>query len=137
MAFHVIDHTADVGIRVVSDSRELLFRDAAAGLYALIVDADTVQPSQEAAIAVDGTDDTDLLINWLRELLFLWTGKQLLVHGITSLEWNRHRIKARVTVDRFSPEHHHIINDIKAVTYHQAEVVCEDGTWTALIVCDV
>ena len=46
-------------------------------------------------------------------------------------------VSARVSTDRYQPEHHEILHEIKAVTYHQIEVSRTAEGWQAKVVFDV
>ena len=48
------------------------------------------------------------------------------------------RLTALLRGEAFDPARHRIKQEIKAVTYHQAEV-CQNaaGGWTARVICDV
>ena len=86
---------------------------------------------------ITGSDIIDLLINWLRELLFLWTGKERLVHSIQVESLSGTAINGRVMVDSFDSNRHLIRHELKAVTYHQAEVKPVSSGWVAEVIFDV
>src|SRR5437868_1428132 len=66
----LFDHTADLGLRVIAADLNALFAEAAEALFSAIVeDPNTIRPTVEAMIAIDGTDREYLLFDWLRELL--------------------------------------------------------------------
>ena len=46
-------------------------------------------------------------------------------------------VSARVTTDRFVSGRHAILNEIKAVTYHQIDVAPTPSGWQATIVFDI
>ncbi|MEJ2658936.1 MAG: archease, partial [Desulfobacterales bacterium] len=70
--YELIDHTADFGIRVFgSDSREL-FANAAWALFDIITETEALTGNDSCRITVTGDDWSDLMVNWLREVLYLW-----------------------------------------------------------------
>ena len=64
-----LDHTADVGVRVVGRNADEAFARAASALFARMVDLDRVAPSVEHSISVCGTSLDGLLVDWLGALL--------------------------------------------------------------------
>jgi SHS2 domain-containing protein len=77
------------------------------------------------------------MVNYLRELLYLWTGKQKLVNMIDIVHISNTSVSARVSIERYQPERHEIIHEIKAVTYHQIDVSQTTDGWQAVVVFDV
>ncbi len=132
-----MDHTADFGIEVWAGNAGALFAGAAEALFDLIVPRGELRPEATRSLAVVGADWPDLLVNWLRELLYLWNGKQLLVCGAVVDSICPESIDALIAVDRYDPRRHHIENEVKAVTYHLARVEEVSGRWTAQFIVDV
>jgi SHS2 domain-containing protein len=90
------------------------------------------------SLVVTGSDRSDLMINWLRELLYLWHGRAKLADTITVVEISDTRIAADLRMISYDPECHLLRNEIKAVTYHQLSVENPRTTeWVATIIFDV
>jgi SHS2 domain-containing protein len=77
------------------------------------------------------------MVNWLRELLYLWSGKGFLVHSVDIHDIGAHRITADIVVDSYDPARHALGNEIKAVTYHQITVKRKLTGWEARIIFDI
>lgn len=137
MPYEIIDHTADTGIRVWAENPKRLFEEAAGALFDLIADTGRINETETRQIHTEGIDRTDLLINWLRQLLLLWTGDNCLVVSAQIIDLTETRLEARINVEPFDPEKHEIYADIKAVTYHNAEVNKTNGGWEAAVIFDV
>jgi len=135
--YTLLDHTADLRIRVTGSDMADLFQNAGLALFDLINRADRLGSSEAIEVAVTGEDPADLLVNFLRELLFLWTGNEKLVKMIDVLHISDTAISARVSTDRYRPERHEILHEIKAVTYHQIDVGHKTDGWEATVVFDV
>ncbi len=135
--YTLLDHTADLRIRVSGTDPADLFKNAGLALFDLITKPDRLRPSEVIELAVTGDDPADLMVNYLRELLYLWAGNEKLVKMIDIADISDTAISARVSTDRYQPEHHEILHEIKAVTYHQIEVVRTAGGWQAKVVFDV
>jgi len=130
--YESIAHTADVRFRITSETLEGLFIDA---LYAL---TDFMQPEWldepvTAAIELDATDTTSLLVDFLGEVLTRCHVRREAYTEVVFESLNatscRAALKGR-NVRGFG-------EDVKAVTYHEAEVVQRDGSWSTMLVLDI
>lgn len=137
MTYTFIDHTADVGIHVFGSDKADLFAQAALAMFDVITDRNLLKGSNMLDVHVTGDDWPDLMVNWLRELLYLWVGKELLVRGVDIISISAHDIKARAFVDAYDAARHAIKNEIKAVTYHQIAVHSGLSGWEAKIIFDM
>lgn len=139
MARHytLLDHTADLKIRVTGNDPADLYKNAGLALFDLIVDPQTVTPQKEIDLRVSGSDRADLMVNYLRELLYVWTGRENLITMIDIRDISESDLDVRITVGRYIPGRHEIAHEIKAVTYHQIEVSRTPGGWQATVVLDI
>ena len=135
--YRLLDHTADFGLEITGDDPAALFAQAAKALYDLICGSDHTGGVHQRRIEIAGADWPDLLVNWLRELLYLWSGDRQLLCDVIIESIDATQIRATVTSVDYAPQRHEIRNEIKAVTYHQVAVVsCESG-WSARVFLDV
>jgi SHS2 domain-containing protein len=137
MRYELIEHTADFGIRVFGDTAKALFENAANALFEVLTDRSRLQAGPREHLVVTGADWEDLLINWFRELLYLWNGRELLLVEASIQTIGEYRIEARLDLARYEPDQHVIHADIKAVTYHQAEVKSDSAGWMGQAIFDV
>jgi len=135
--YNLIDHTADFGIHVFgSDSKEL-FANAAWAMFDIITEIDQLKGLDSCNIEVSGYDWPDLMVNWLREVLYLWNGRELLVKSFHIISLSENNLSVRVNFDPFNSDRHIIKTEIKAVTYHQIQVNSSPSGWEAKIIFDV
>ncbi len=137
MPYEVIDHTADTGIWVCDKTRTGLFTEASRAMFELITDTRRLEPVNTRKLNISGIDLIDLLINWLRGLLLLWSAGQELVKFAQINELTGTRLRAQVRTQPFDLENHVIYTDIKAVTYHNAQIVPVASGWEANVIFDV
>jgi SHS2 domain-containing protein len=137
MIYRRMDPTADCGIQVFGENIKALFENAGLALFDLIADISIVKPGVEYPIQVSGSDWPDLMVNWLRELLFFWSGKELLVKEIEVTEILEYQLSARIRVEPFNAAQHRLNHEIKAVTYHRIQVTNTTAGWEAIVVFDV
>lgn len=135
--YELIDHTADFGIRVFgSDSREL-FANAAWALFDIITETEALTGNDSCRITVTGDDWSDLMVNWLREVLYLWNGKEKLIKSVQILSLSEKKLSAKIFFDTYMTGRHIIKTEIKAVTYHQIYVETGPLGWEAGIIFDI
>lgn len=135
--YRLIDHTADFGLEIYGRSPSDLFEQAAKALTDLLTDPAVLKKQRRHILDIEGSDWEDLLINWLRELLYLYSGENQFVAGVDIVSIEQTRLRAEVTADDYRKGHHEIRNEIKAVTYHQIEVEAGDEGWRARVIFDV
>ena len=135
--YHLIDHTADFGIQVFGSDSQELFTNAALALFDVITEVDALKGDDSCNIKASGEDWSDLMINWLREILYLWNGREMLVKSVQVLSLSEHNISAKIYFDAYLPDRHTIKTEIKAVTYHQIQVKRSPSGWKAQIIFDI
>jgi len=137
MDYKLTDHTADLGIEVYGSCLTELFENAGYAMFDVLTDTNSITALSETTINVTGEDRPDLMVNWLRELLYLWTGKGLLVKLINIVSFSDYALSAIVKYEPFAPERHLMKSELKAVTYHQIRVERKESLWEAGIIFDV
>ncbi len=135
--YRLFDHTADLGMEFFGNSREELFASAGAGIFDVISDINRIKAEETFQINVEGIDLEDLLVNWLRELLYLHQVKGMLLSEFHISEMNDLHLKGSVRGEPFDEKRHEIKKEVKAATYHNIEVTENKGRWTARVIFDV
>ncbi|MDO9109417.1 MAG: archease [Desulfatirhabdiaceae bacterium] len=137
MTYRRVDPTADCGIQVSGRDLKALFENAGLALFDLIADISLVKSSFAYPVQVSGSDWPDLMVNWLRELLYLWTGKEMLVKEIEVMEILEYRLSAILRFDAFNATKHRLKHEIKAVTYHRIQVTQSTKGCEAIVIFDI
>lgn len=137
--YRLIDHTADLGVEIWAADPQALFIRAARTLFDLLVGGrgQSRSGAEPRRLTIQGQDQADLMINWLRELLYIWNAEQQVLTGVRIETLSDTEISAQVAFERFAPRHHEARHDIKAVTYHQTAVGPCDAGWCARIIFDI
>ncbi len=133
----MFSHTADLGVEVSGTSPADLFSQAALAVFDLMADLSLVNPVETRKITVEGSDREDLLVNFLRELLYLYHGSNWLLKTCRAEEIDGHRLRAELAGEPLRPGHHRLLREIKAVTYHRLRVEAKGDRWEATVVFDV
>ncbi|MDJ0913209.1 MAG: archease [Desulfobacterales bacterium] len=137
MKYRILDHTADFGIQVFGQSAQEVFIQAAYAMMEQIVNRKALEVKFENQLVIEGFDWPDLMVNWLRELLFLWSGNEWLMKRALINTLSPNRLSAVLKLDVYSAKRHVIKNEIKAITYHELQVKQTVAGWQAQFICDV
>jgi len=135
--YRIIDHTADLGIIVKGSDKKNLFIHAALAMTDLMVKGNKGNKKVARDVIVEGVDFPDLMVKWLGEILYLFAGEKLIADLIVIRHLNQTQLRATITFIIFEPNHHEILREIKAVTYHQISVRKVDDKWEAKIIFDI
>ena len=137
MSYEIVEHTADLKIRVWGNSLQSLFSEAALAMMEISL-RNTKRyeytKSLERQIKVEAPDRTALLIDFLSEVLALSQTHKEVYTKVIFNKFSEKELEAAlagVGVDAFD-------EDIKAVTYHDANVrQNEKGEWETFLVLDI
>ncbi|MGD9213136.1 MAG: archease [Desulfobacteraceae bacterium] len=137
MFYETFDHSADLGIRIYGENIRELFINAGRTLFCLIAPAGVDTEKEFLSILVTGEDTVDLLINWLRELLYLFYGKERLVTSFHIVSMDHFSLNVRVEIVGFDDNDIDVEYEIKAVTYHQARIESLKNGYVATVIFDL
>ncbi|MGD8226702.1 MAG: archease [Desulfobacteraceae bacterium] len=135
--YTLLDHTADLRIKVYGTDLKDLFKGAGRALMHLMVKTEIPNKTRFMKISVSGEDLADLMVRWLGEILYLFSGESLVVSSIRIESVSASHLEATLETFPFEPEIHETLREIKAVTYHQIEVTEIANGWEAKVVFDV
>lgn len=131
--FEILSHTADVRLRVTAPTLEELFRDAMRGMYA-VMRGEPGERRVSATIRVhDSADTTALLVDFLNEILGRAHVAREMFTDASFTRFDDTSLDAEVT--GFAPASFE--EDVKAVTYHEADVRRDGDQWTTMLVFDI
>ena len=122
MDYEIINHTADVCLRVYGKSLDELFENAARAMMELITDREKINPSQEIEIEVRGETKEELLVHWLQEILFLHEVKKIVFKDFRLNLISETHAKGKAIGEKIDINKHELSFDIKAVTYHNLKI---------------
>ncbi len=137
LKFETFDHTADLGLVVKGKGLNMLFQNASDAMMQIMLKRGPVKNGKSMKISVHGSDLPDLMVRWLGEILYLFEGENKLVTQTKITKITPNYLDAEIQTIPFSPAHHEVLCEIKAVTYHQIEVKQHCGLWQARIIFDL
>lgn len=117
--FELLEHTADIGVRVVGSHPAEVFRTAVTGLFSVMLDALPDNPSCQHKLELNATDYPDLLCDFLNQMLYLFDAEKLVPLGMRFEQLEPSRLRSNVTFGKFDPTQIGVRTYVKAVTYHQ------------------
>jgi len=135
--YELIDHTADIGIKVRGKSVGELFENAAYAMFDLIADLNRVKKREVLEVEIEGEGMDELLADWLRELLYKFNGERHLLKDFKIEEIDQKSLKARVRGEKLDLSRHSLKMEIKAVTYYGLEIKRTSEGWQAQVIFDV
>jgi SHS2 domain-containing protein len=135
--FEIIATTADVGVLARGGTCEEAFVHAAEGLFSLIADLDSVEPAQPYTVQCEGISLEGLLVAWLNELIYLHDAHEILLRRFEVTAFDGQKLEAKVWGEPIDPSRHALGTEVKAATYHQAQVMEGPTGWEAKVILDV
>ena len=140
MAYQALDHTGDLGFEIAAPTAADLFILAADTLFEILVEVDAGEERERRTIRAEGEDLEVMLVDFLRELLYLHDAEGFVVQRTVILagpEGADGRVSAEVFGEPFDPERHRVARQIKAVTYHGLRVCQDADGWQARVILDI
>ncbi len=136
--YELIDHTADIGIRVAGRDLEELFVRAAEAMFDVMV-ASKPNLTSSINVPVDVTAHTqdELLVKWLQELLYVFDTRHLVLSSFYIDKLTDTALSGVAKGMKFDELRHEVKHQIKAVTYHKLSVEKKSDVWCARIVFDI
>ena len=142
--FQIVDHTADVGLLVRGRDLKDCFETAARGMVSILCDIRSITAEARREIRVEAENVEELLLNWLREVLYR-VEREWIVFSRFFIEEESfvrkasggYRLDARLEGGRLNPERHGICTEIKAITRHGLAVQKKDHGWELTVLFDV
>ena len=138
MPYHLIDHTADLGIEITATTLPSLFTEAAAALTRIILDAEPPDfPFTSTQYNITGHDLVDLMVRFLSEILYLIMEQCQATTSVDITAINDKSLTATLCLVPVDFTKNPPAIEIKAVTYHQAVVQETPEGWLARVIVDI
>ena len=139
--YEPLEHTADAYLAAYGRDLAEAFENAASGMFNVMTEIEKIRPVIEDEVEVSGEDEYALLYNWLEALLLKFELKGMLYSKfkISELSQGSHGfvLKAEIWGERFDPKRHLQKVGIKAITYHQMEIITAPNNVTLKFLLDI
>lgn len=141
--WRTIEHTADLAIEVEAGSLERLFEAGAHGLAGVLLGSErgSLGAAWSAAstwrrMVLKAPDREALLVDWLRELLYIQTTEGLLFAAAEIAELQDTELVVQAGFAQ-PPASGGVERELKGVTYHDLEISQRGDRWFARVVFDL
>lgn len=131
--FELLDHTADLSIKIYGKSDEEIFSNAVYAFNKITVD-DFSTISGESELEINSTNIENLLVDFLSRLIFELDVNGIVHIGVNQISIVDNSLRVRLNYTNIG-ELHEYSNVIKGVTYHNLAYDVKKGY--AIVVFDV
>ena len=111
----LIANRGEIAVRVVGSSEADLFANSAFALFDVMVDVQAIEARERLPIEVEGADRDDLIVNWVRELLYLYQGSGYLLNHFEIREVRDTVVRAEVLGEKCYPRLEDIPHPVEIV----------------------
>lgn len=133
-SWKILPHKADVKLKIFGRTKKELFLRSLGAMSEVMMPEKANAPALERVVKIISPDLAALLVDFLGRALYLAQTNKEIYLDLDFQEFSDTKIAAKLKgrkVERFG-------EDIKAVTYHSADVRrLKDRTWQATILFDV
>lgn len=135
--YEIVEHTADIGIRVKEKDLQGLFKNAALAISDLTAEKKQTRDKEKHrfSVTLKANNVEELFINWLNELLSLSAVECVIFEDIIIKQLNENFIEAEALGSSIG--NYKVNIEIKAATYHQLKVEKTGSGWIAEVIFDV
>jgi SHS2 domain-containing protein len=135
--YELIDHTADIGLRIFGGSLPDLFVNAGYALFDVITDINLVNCRHQKRFQLERDSIEELMVEWMSSLLYVFDTELLLFRNFNIISIDDSRLISEAEGEYFNKSIHSIKTEIKAVTYHDLKIYERKGGWEATVILDV
>jgi SHS2 domain-containing protein len=138
--FRYLEHITDAQIEAYGDSIEEAFSYAAKGTINVMFEIKHIQGTSKVDFLVEGVDYSELLFNWLERILLLITIDNKVMSSfelkISKLD-SKYQLTGWGMAESISISKHCYKTEIKGITYHEMEILQEDGQYKVKFILDL
>ncbi len=139
--YNLTDHTADIAFDVEADSLNELFIASANALRELISDETNIEHCLDKSLVLQEDSLEILLVSFLSELNYLFQSANWVISSIQQIEiyeennlWN---LSANILGGYFNRDQIKLKSEIKAITYHQMNILKKSMKFSTRIIFDI
>lgn len=135
--YRVTTRQSELAVKILGNSQADLFANSAFALFDVMTDIERIEVRDRLPLEVEGVDRDDLMVNWMRELLYLYQGSGYVLKEFYIREAKDTVVKAEVCGEKIDPDRHEIKKEIAAVAYHQSRMQKTGDQWTAQLIFEI
>ncbi len=131
-----LEHTADIRMEIRGGNLAELFQNAAFGMMDTLFPGCPIAPEKSTRLEIEELTIEELLVTWLREILYTYQTEGLAPADLNILEISENKVTGNLIWGR-PPENCLPEAEIKGVTYHGLRVQEHESGYLAHIVFDI
>jgi SHS2 domain-containing protein len=135
-AFREIDYSGDIGIEARGGSIEMLFCNAARGLFGLMARG-KIRSANSRKIQVRSNSYEELLVDWLSEIISSSASNAEVYSDASIEECGEYFLRGTLWGERVDAGRHDLRFEVKAATYHDLYIKKISGGYKARIIFDL
>lgn len=135
--YRLLEHTADLRVAVFGSTLAELYVNTAWMLFDVMLDLAGIGETESRPVVIQSADSEELYLDWIRELLFLFSTTGFVVRRAEVRELTADRLAATLHGERCDPARHGLKLEIKTPTYHGFRLEETPAGWQATILFDV
>lgn len=135
--YRILTRSSELAIKVFGKSQAELFANSAFALFDLMTDVGKVEAREQLPLEVEGVDRDDLMVNWMRELLYLYQGSGYLLKEFKVLEAKETYVRGEVSGEKYDPDRHEMQREFRAVAQHKSRMEKTGDQWTAQVIFEL
>lgn len=139
-----INHSADIGFKIIADTLQELFTGAVKELFKNIIDIKQISTLKKKKFVIKAADNTDLLYSCLKQSLDFYFQTGFIIKEISKIKLVDNKKLIIVCEGQYLDFEkdkqlvQYLRNEIKTITYHQMEITqLNTGQYTSIIILDV
>jgi SHS2 domain-containing protein len=135
VGYELVDHTADIGMRLWGPTAEEVFEQAALGLFSLVCDPMQIGDLETVNVELEADGMDLLLAAWLNELLEIFEARKLVLFQFDIRQLDERSLRARVVGEPLG--RHVLCGGVKAATLRELSLERRGDGWQGFVVLDV
>ena len=125
MRYEFLEHTADVLFRAYGNNLSELFENSAEALESVMIDLTNIAPKEIKHVKLSSDTYENLLFDWLATVLILFEVESFAIRQF-NVNVKATSLTADCSGERIDSRKHKLKIEVKAVTYHELEIVKDD-----------
>ena len=138
--YRQFEHTSDLKVEIYGKNLPELFSNAAFCLFDIMLDHTRLGTDRTEEVRLASSNLSELFLDWLRELLFLFSTRSLAVARTEIAELTETgtlQLTARIHGTTYDPAKHGLKHEVKTPTYHEYRIELTPAGYRATVVFDV
>ncbi|XP_003747277.1 protein archease-like [Galendromus occidentalis] len=138
--YEYLDHTADVQLHAWGDTLKESFEQVAVAMFGYMTEIDKVEKRGYMDLEVSGSDNLNLLYNYLDEFLYSFSVEpNFIASKVEILDFNKETfsIKCRAFGETFDLAKHPQGTEVKAITYSNMQVWDDPDHHEVYVIIDI